>query len=305
VKTLRAAAAAAVLASAFPLAHAQEFDVENGWEAGVRAWWSRGKTEWNHNAQGVAPILGNPTSVLVYDHLNARSLEIVGAKRWSRGWFVSANLGGGGVQSGNLNDSDFLAGQQKFSETNSAITDGDLAYFTADVGYDFWRPSWRSSLGVFGGFNYWDERVVASGVTSVVPAGGPSVPSSVAVITNDMRWYSFRVGLAGRAQLGDSFSLSATLAAVPYTRLHNDDSHHLRSDLGPTPNITMQGDGYGAQLEAEARYTLFKLTDIGLGVRYWRLKATGDIQFGGSSSLPLNEFQSTRYGAMLSLVSRW
>jgi hypothetical protein len=304
VKRLGAAAAAAVLAFAVPVAQAQEFDPDTGWEVGIRWWQSRGKTQWSHNAQGAAPFFGNPTSVLTYDKLDAGSLEIVAAKRFSRGFFLSGNLGGGNIHHGTLNDADYLAGQVKFSETNSSVTDGDLTYLTLDAGYDFLN-SWRGSLGLFGGFNYWNERVVASGLTSVVPAGASGIPNNVAVITNDARWYSMRIGVTGRLRIGDSLNLSATVAAVPYTRLHNDDSHHLRSDLGPTPNITMQGNGYGGQAEAEARYRIFKSTDIGLGVRYWKLKATGDIQFAGSSSLPLNDFQSTRYGATLSFVSRW
>jgi hypothetical protein len=303
VKRLGAAAVAAVLTFPFP-AQAQQFDSDDGWEVGARWWWSRGKTQWSHNAQGAAPSLGNPTSVLIYDKLDAGSLEVLGAKRFRNGVFLSANLGGGNIHGGNLNDSDYFAGQVKFSETNSSITDGDLAYMTLDAGYDFVN-SWRSSFGVFGGFNYSNERVVASGLTSVVPAGAPGIPNNVAGITNDAKWYSLRLGVTGRVRIGDRFNLSATVAAVPYTRLHNDDSHHLRTDLGPTPNITMQGNGYGGQAEAEARYALFKYTDIGLGVRYWKLKATGDIQFAGSSSLPLNDFQSARYGATLSLVSRW
>jgi len=77
----------------------------------------------------------------------------------------------------------------------------------------------------------------------------------------------------------------------------------LKSSLAVHRTSSREEDATGT--EAEARYRIFKSTDIGLGVRYWKLKATGDIQFAGSSSLPLNDFQSTRYGATLSFVSRW
>jgi hypothetical protein len=306
MKGLRAAAALASLGLVVPLAHAQEVVApDSGWEVGLRYWLSSGKTEWNHNAQSVAPAAGNPTSVLVYDKLNANSLEVQGAKRGRQGWFIAGNLGGGTIKSGSLNDSDYFAGQVKFSETTSSISDGDLAYATFDGGFDFLRPSPRTSLGVFGGFNYWNERVVASGASYIVPAGAPGIPNSVAVITNEVKWYSARFGINGRAQVGDSLHLTATVAAVPRTWMRNNDSHHLRTDLGSTPNITMDGTGRGVQLEAEARYALFKSTEIGLGVRYWKLRATGDIHFAGGSGLPLNEFESTRYGATLSLISHW
>ena len=307
MKGLRAAAAVASLAAVVPLAHAQEVVApDSGWEVGARYWWSRGKTEWSHDASGVAPYYGNPTSVLVYDKLNAHSLEVHGTKRGRGGWLVSGNVGGGSIYSGTLNDSDYFAGQVKFSETTSSITDGDLGYATIDGGYDFLRPAPRTSLGVFGGFNYWNERVVASGASYNVPAGQRGIPVSTAVITNDVKWYSARVGLVGRVQLGDSFNVSGTLAAVPLTYMRNNDSHHLRTDLGPTPNVTMDGTGFGAQLEAEARYALSKWAEIGLGLRYWKLRATGDIHFVvDGTTLPLNEFQSTRYGATLSLTARW
>jgi len=271
----------------------------------MRYWWSTGKTQWSHNAQGVAPFFGNPTSVLIYDRLNAHSVEAHGAKRWRSGWFIAGNLGGGTVYGGNLNDSDYLAGQQKFSETNSSIRDGDLAYLTIDGGYEFVRSAAGSGLGFFGGFNYWNERVEAWGASFVVPAGAEGEPNSVRVITNDATWTSFRAGLAGRLRLTEKARVSATLALVPYAQLRNEDSHHLRSDLGRTPNIKMEGEGTGVQLDAEARYAISKVLELGLGFRYWRLNATGTIQFAGGERLPLNEFDSTRYGATLSLTGRW
>ena len=302
----RAAVAAAALACVAPPLYADyEFEVDNGWELGGRYWWSTGKTQWSHNAQSVAPSFGNPTSVLVYDELRANSLEFYGAKRFRPGWFITGNLGIGRIYSGKLTDTDYNAGQAKSSESTSAVDEGTLGYLTVDGGYDFVR-GYRSSLGIIAGLNYWNESVDVKGATFSVPAGTPPISSSTKVITNEVNWLSFRLGLAGRLQLGDRFNLSGTIAAVPYSRLHNDDSHYLRSDLGPTPNIKMTANGYGVQMEGEARYTVGKMIDVGLGLRYWKLKATsGDISFGGSPNLPLTDFQSTRYGATVSVIKRF
>jgi hypothetical protein len=278
---------------------------ESGWEFGVRYWWSRGSTQWNHDASGASPFFGNPTSVLVYDRLNAHSVEAHAARRWRSRWFASGSIGGGTIYGGNLNDSDYFAGQVKFSETNSSVTDGDLAFLTLDVGYDPFRSAAGSALGIFGGFNYWNEKVVASGASFVVPEGATGVPSNIPVITNEMKWYSIRAGLNGRLQLTEKARFTASVALVPRTWLRNNDSHHLRSDLGPTPNIRMEGTGRGVQLDAEARYALYKSVELGLGLRYWRLRADGEIRFAGGQPLPLNEFESKRYGATLSLTSRW
>jgi len=277
---------------------------DRGWEFGVRYWWSKGKTQWNQTAQGVDSSLGNPTSVLVYDRLYGHSLEFQGAKRWRQGWFVAGNIGGGNIYSGALNDSDYFAGQIKFSETTSSVADSDLAYLTADGGYNFLRPAGGSTLGVFGGFHYWNERVKAWGASFIVPAGVSDIPNNVRVITNDVEWYSIRAGLNARAQVTDKALITASFAAVPRTWMRNHDSHHLRSDLGPTPNVTMDGTGRGLQFDAEARYAVYKRAELGLGLRYWKLRATGELR-QANFTLPLNEFESTRYGATLSFTSRW
>ena len=301
----RAVAAAAALACVAPPLYADEFEVDTGFEMGGRYWWSTGKTQWSHNAQGAVPSFGNPTSTLVYDRLHASSLEFYGAKRWQRGWFIAGNAGFGRVYSGKLTDTDYDRGQSVSSESTSSVDEGTLGYLTFDGGYEFLR-GYRSGLGVIVGLNYWNESVDVKGASFSVPAGTPPISNATKVITNDVSWLSFRLGLAGRLQLGDSFNLSGTVAAVPYSRLHNDDSHYLRSDLGSTPNITMTANGYGVQMEGEARYTVGKMTDIGLGLRYWKLKATsGDISFGGSPNLPLTDFQSTRYGATVSVIKRF
>jgi hypothetical protein len=280
---------------------------DRGWEAGARYWWSQGKTQWSHNAQGVDRTLGNPTSVLVYDHLYAHSIEFTGAKYWRKGWFITGNVGVGQIYKGNLNDSDFNAGQVKFSETNSS-TEGQLGYVTVDGGYNLWRFRGGSTIGVFGGLQYWTEQVDANGASFVAPRGATGVGSGVNVITNEVRWASLRTGVAFRTQLGQKVRFVAQLAAVPYTAMTNDDSHHLRTsrnDLGSTPNITMDGTGYGYQLDAELRFAINRLMELGVGARYWKLKADGDVTFGHRTTLPLTDFESTRYGLTLSLITRW
>jgi hypothetical protein len=298
------------MAGAPQLACAQDLSpAERGWELGGRYWWSQGKTQWNHNAQGANPTFGNPTSVLVYDGLYAHSIEFHGAKHWRQGWFITGNAGVGQIYRGNLNDADFNAGQVKFSETNSSISEGQLGYLTVDGGYNVWRFPGGSSIGFFGGLQHWMEQVEANGASYVVrPTGASDIPNNVKVITNEVQWNSLRTGAAFRTQLGPKVRFVAQVAAVPFTWMRNDDSHHLRtarSDLGPTPNITMEGRGYGYQLDAELRYAIYKSMELGLGARYWKLKASGDISFGGTAPLPLNELESTRYGLTLSLINRW
>jgi hypothetical protein len=281
---------------------------ERGWEAGARYWWSQGKTQWSHNAQGVDPTAGNPTSVLTYDRLAAHSIEFHGAKHWHQGWFITGNAGVGRIYKGNFNDTDYDVGQVKFSETNSSINEGQLGYLTVDGGYNVWRFPGGSTVGFFGGLQYWTEVVDANGLSYVVrPSGQSDLGSGVNVITNEVRWASLRTGVAFRSQFGEKVRLVAQLAVVPVASMENDDSHRLRTsrrDLGAAPNVTMEGSGYGYQLDAELRYAIYKSLDLGIGARYWKLTATGDVRFAGRT-FPLTELESTRYGLTLSLINRW
>ena len=67
-----------------PLASAQEpWPISRRGELGVRYWLSTGETKISHNAQGVDPTLGNPTSVLVYGNLDAHVLEDLGGQNFA------------------------------------------------------------------------------------------------------------------------------------------------------------------------------------------------------------------------------
>src|SRR5688572_21209819 len=107
-------------------------------EAGVRYWLSTGDTKRSHNAQPLDPTLGNPTSVLLYDNLDANTLEVFGRWRFGGNWFVKGLLGVGTVNRGVFRDEDFNTGQVKFSDTTSSVTGGRIGYGTIDLGRTDW-----------------------------------------------------------------------------------------------------------------------------------------------------------------------
>ena len=110
-----AAGLIAVLGISFPVAGA-----ERGFEFGTRYWLSSGENRFAHNAQGADPTLGNPTSILTYEELDARALELHWRSNFSSdGWFFKGNFGLGEVRDGAFDDEDFAAGQVKFSDTTS------------------------------------------------------------------------------------------------------------------------------------------------------------------------------------------
>jgi hypothetical protein len=279
---------------------------------GVRYWLSSGETKHSHNAQVVAPQFGNPTSVLTYSNLDANAIEVFARAVFERDWFVKGNLGMGQVNSGWFRDEDFFAGQDKFSDTTSAVPEGWLAYGSADLGRQWVLRGGAITLGVFAGYGQWTEYVEAYGATDHLGFIGGDIPTNVKVISNKVIWRALRVGFAGEFAIASRAWLAVDLAAVPYTEVRNEDSHVLRTDfddLGPAPNIVHTGRGWGVQLDAELRYRIAKRTELAVGFRYWYFEVTKGQRslpnFPDEPSLPLVELYSTRNGLTLALRRTW
>jgi len=277
-------------------------------ELGVRWWVSTGETKLSHNAQGLDPTLGNPTSVLVYENLDANVLEIFGRQNFRNNLFLKGTLGIGEVNRGAFDDEDFNAGQVKFSDTTSSVTQGRIGYGTLDLGYQWVLREGAVTLGVFGGFGQWTEDYDAYGASDHLGFIGGDISRDVNVISNKVRWRALRVGFAGNFVFGRA-RLSLDLAAVPYAQMRNEDSHHLRSDLGPVPNIIDEGEGWGAQLDAELRYEIMRRTELGVGLRFWYMEVRdGTTDFKnhpGAAEAPLVDFYTWRTGVTISLRRTW
>lgn len=280
-----------------------------GGELGLRYWLSTGENKHSHNAQVLFPGAGNPTSVLTYENLDANVLELYGRLNFAQNWFIKGNLGYGRINTGSFDDEDYVAGQVKFSDTTSSVPEGWLAYGTFDIGRNEWvMRQGRTTLGAFIGYNQWTEYVDAYGATDTLGGGGDISPE-VKVISNKVIWRSLRVGLAADLALATRTRLGIDLALIPYARVRNEDSHHLRtdpSDLGPVPNIIIEGKGRGVQFDAELRHAVYRRTELGVGLRYWYLKATdGKRKVVDFPDLPLVELYSMRTGLTVSLTHTW
>ena len=293
-------------------AWSEEQPVPRG-DLGVRYWVSSGETKRAHNAQSFDPTLGNPTSVLLYENLDANTIELFGRQYFGGGqWLIKGFIGLGEITRGSFRDEDFNAGQVKFSDTTSSVTAGDISYGAIDIGRNEWRlRDGRTVLSLFVGYSEWKEDMDAYGVTDALGFVGP-VAHDVKVISNKVTWKSLRVGFAGNLALTERMRLDLDLALVPYSKVRNDDSHFLRqdpADLGPAPNIIIEGEGRGVQLEAELRYEIVRRTDLGLGVRYWYLEANKATRRLPNRpdvpELPVTDLYSERFGATLSLRRVW
>jgi hypothetical protein len=294
---------------------------EPRWELGARFWASEGKTRFDFTSSKSNPASGNPTSVLSYDDMQAYSGEFTWYARNETNTFAKGFVGGGGLSGGSLDDEDFFAGQVKFSDTYSKLDGDDLIYGTIDLGQRFVLLDGRTKLSVSPliGFNFWQETAVAYGARCnpddvdgafCGPPGTIEVPFSTKVIKNAVNWASLRLGGELRVKLWDRLSLIGDAAVLPVAYVWTYDSHFLRqgrNDLGPVPNGEDRGNGWGYQLEAEARYDFTPSWSAGAGVRYWHAEAgrgnTEFVNFG--LKVPLNDYSSDRFGVFGDVTYRF
>lgn len=284
-----------------------EWPVSRRGDVGVRWWVSTGETKISHNAQGLDPSLGNPTSVLVYENLDANTFELFARQNFRNHLFLKAFVGAGDINRGAFDDEDFNAAQIKTSDTHSSVTQGRIGYGAIDLGYHWVLSEGAVSLGVFGGFAQWTEEYDAYGSSTTV-GNIPNISRDVNVISNRLRWRALRAGFAGQFAFGRARA-SVDVALVPYAKLYNEDSHHLRDDLGPVPNIIDEGEGWGMQFDAELRWEIMRRTELGVGWRVWYMEVrdgTTDFRnFSIGGEAPLVDFYTRRTGLTLSLRRTW
>ena len=281
--------------------------LSQSYELGLRTVITTGETDWNHDASA-GGVYGDPTSQLIYQDADMLALEFHGRAAITREYFLRGNVGFSvmALGDGNLRDNDWYAGQVLFSSTDSVMPDSSLFYVTADVGREMIAfGEGRGSLALFMGFQYWYEEYEGFGAYNLL-TGAQSISTAVPVIRNKVEWRSFRLGAQGNYQLGDRLRWTADLALIPYTDMHNEDSHLLRSDLGAVPNIVMDGSGWGFQGETGLAYNLTQNWTATLDFRYWSMMSDGTITFAPNTStpstLPLNDLDTFRYGGSAGII---
>lgn len=315
-----------VMATACPMVAAWAGEAESTKprvELSIGSWlFTNGETKWSHNASGLNPQLGNPTSELIYKDNNTHIIELGGKVHFQKRWFVQVYGGfSAALNRGTLTDNDYSAvgGQHLFSQTTSDITGSGTQYVNADLGVRLLEyPEHRGDLNVFVGYQYWRTKYEASGITQVVcaPSGIPGLTcdpagtisnQGVVVITNTTQWNSLRMGAETDYRLTKRFSVEGELAFIPVSYLQNDDIHHLRTDLQQDPSFYMYGYGIGVDVGAGARYMVYDGWYLNAGYRFWwNYLLDGNVNFypvgSPSGSVPLKQFQTMRYGFTLGLT---
>src|SRR5262249_1309753 len=206
-------------------------------EVGGRVWYSSGRFQKDLGGTIDTPAL--LVSRLTYDS-TAVTGEVFGRVDSSWNVFVKGFVGGGAITSGTMHDEDWgiplsLTQVVPYSNTLSTVK-GDLAYGTFDAGYSLFRgPS--ANVGAFIGFNYYRENKRAYGCNQIANAFSdwvPAVPNSILGLTEDDKWYSFRVGVNGVVTIFDRLKLTADAAYLPFVAFRGTDNHLLRTDVSNT-----------------------------------------------------------------------
>ncbi len=280
-------------------------------ELSLRSWlFTSGETQWSHDASGLNPTLGNPTSELKYKD-NDTHLVGLGAKvHLNRRLFLEGEFGlSVDFDRGSLIDDDYLAGQRLFSRTSSDVTGKGSWYFSGAVGYRAVElPSERGHLDLLGGFQYWRTTYEAKGFvcdSSVLTCD----PSTLPAVKNTTHWITpLQIGGQLEYRIVRRVSANVKMLFSPASLVYNEDIHFQRSDLEQDPSFSMWGVGFSATVEPTITIMLTHHLALVGGYRVmwsrtyygrWEVHGLGT----GSETAPLTEFQTLRHGATVALTA--
>jgi len=238
-----------------------------------------------HDASSASPLLGNPTSILDYRGLVAPYVELSGSVPLE-GWTLSGEVRIQGAGGGAFQDTDYLSGGVLLSDTWSVGAvhlglEADLRLYP-DVEVQLGTGSLRPLMAVAAE----GHSLAAFGLACGSVCLGPPVAESVEVIGHQL--YGTSAGVGGEVSFPVSTAGRLDLLALGTVGVvFANDSHRLRTDLGPMPNITSQFTVLG--VDTEARY-LHSLSDALSGVMVLGAsfeRGWGTTSFGASTVAPL------------------
>jgi hypothetical protein len=250
-------------------------------DVGVRTWITTGYTKWNFETPTIDPLSElrwRGTDVVVSEG----HLDLV----WRR-LVLQLRLGGGHVNDGAFIDDDFLRTgyQARISYTRSAV-EGYVFYGIGDVGFRVleWHEAMAGNRGfidIFVGYQYWKEKYEAFGAKGFqLPPICPLAVCSVGIsdsilgITHTYSLHSVRLGARADIPLGAGFALRVNGAIVPFTRMEQEDIHHVnRNFLKDPSNRTRAEGGFGYEIDAALAYQFWRGLSVEAGYRFWRIDA--------------------------------
>lgn len=249
-----------------------------------------GSIGFSHDASSTNPIYGNPTSKLEYDRLRETllSLRLEGRSGPSGPWFDLA--GTIGLSSdGNFRDADFYSGQvlssETFSRGLSAREYGLNLRFSGNgwVWGDFSGFAVRPYL--FGGVR--QRNLSARGLRcGAICTALPSVTADREVIGQDMFDIYAGPGLWLESQLSPRQRIDLK-GEVGLGYRHVADSHRLRPDLGPAPNIGYDFTLARAHVELNYTHAITDIANLTIGAFGGGALGRGHVTYASMPGQPL------------------
>ncbi len=203
-----------------------------------------------------------------------------------------------------------LSGEVSTPSGTAPIVDGHVLYGGGDLGWNAWGDNDTAGIGPIVGYLYWQDQPDtgrfnyttaedASDITYDTATGQTFLPGDS--VPNSIDAHALRLGISGRAQLGEMFDVTATIAGVPYAKVSgtagiDDPTFSITEYAGPAQppyDLTANGNissirssptaidgwGYGAMADA---FIGFHPTDnftFRLGGRAWYLQGTADTTY--------------------------
>lgn len=190
------------------------------------------------------------------------------------------------------------------------IVDGSTLYGGADLGWNAFGDNNGSGIGPMVGYLYWRDQpdtgrfnyttaTSAADITYDPATGQTFLPGDSA--PNSINAHILRLGISGKAKLGDIFDVTASIAGVPYAKVGgtagvDDPTFSITEYAGPAQppydltnngNISsmrssvtaIDGWGYGAMAEGFIGVTPVENLTFRVGGRLWYLQGTADTTF--------------------------
>jgi hypothetical protein len=190
------------------------------------------------------------------------------------------------------------------------IADGHVLYGGGDFGWNAWGDTRTAGIGPMIGYLYWQDQPdtgrfnyttasSAGDITYDPNTGQTFLPGDSAA--NSIDAHALRLGVSGKARLGDMFDVTATIAGVPYAKVGgtagiDDPTFSITEYAGPAQppydltnngNIssirssptTIDGWGYGAMAEGFIGMQPVDNLTVRLGGRAWYIQGTADTTY--------------------------
>lgn len=290
-------------------------DVQPRVELSLRSWlFTAGETQWSHDASGLDPRLGDPTSKLTYKDNDTHLVGLDTKVHLNRRLFLSGEFAFSvDFDRGSLIDDDYSVGQRLVSRTSSDITGKGTWYFSGNVGYR--AVEFANNRGYFdmlAGLQYWRTTYEATGISRLtcdasVISCGPVSPIFPAV-KNTTHWITpLHIGGQLEYRVMPGIKVNFKMTFSPASGVFNEDIHFQRGDLKQDPSFTMWGVGVGATAEPSISVMLSRHLALTGGYRVmWNRTYYGRLENhpvgNGSGMVPLTEFQTIRHGVIVGLT---